>query len=86
MTGASQEDRVRGERPSSSRASLDGTILSVLAEIMLTACATTTTETRDLGSATSRSCKLRAAIAYDGNPEFLPDVLISDSNATKEVY
>lgn len=40
-------------------------------------CATTTTVTPELVGPTSLACTLEGAIAYEGNPEFLPRVLVA---------
>jgi len=51
----------------------------------LGACATSVTVTPRLSGPTSRNCEIHALVRYDGNPEYLPSVLVRDATMSQAV-
>jgi hypothetical protein len=48
-------------------------------------CATSVTLTPRLSGTTSRNCEIHAPVRYDGNPDYLPTVLVQDANVSQAV-
>ena len=57
--------------------------LMLLFALGLGGCATSVTVTPRLSGPTSRNCEIHAPVRYDGNPEYLPTVLVRDATVSQ---